>query len=275
MAGAHVIMACRNVNAANKIASMWREEVYNSRMPNVEVMELDLISISSVRRFADEWERRGEPLDILINNAGILKIEDAQRFTGDGIEEHMQVNHVAPALLTLLLLTSLRKAPSPRIINVSSVGHYSGVVEPQYWNSRIEEGKYNSMIAYGSSKLAHIMFLKVLAGKLLGQKQTSMQCFAVHPGAVCTNLNAGARMNLVFMFDGTEGARSVILCATSDSVTKNLVKGFAYYSCTCEPGKVSPKAEDMDSCFEIWQKTLDILDMKDDYLARLLDNQSN
>ncbi|KAF5189915.1 Dehydrogenase/reductase SDR family member FEY [Thalictrum thalictroides] len=197
MAGAHVIMACRNINAANKIASMWREEMYNSRMPNVEVMELDLVSISSVRRFADEWEQRGEPLDI--------HAEPWTMFTGDGIEQHMQVNHVAPALLTFLLLPSLLKAPSPRIINVSSVGHYSGVVEPQYWNSRIEEGKYNSMIAYGSSKLAHIMFLKVLASKLSDQRQTSVPCFAVHPGAVCTNLNDGARMNLLFMFDGTEG----------------------------------------------------------------------
>ncbi|KAF6150613.1 hypothetical protein GIB67_022225, partial [Kingdonia uniflora] len=72
MAGAHVIMACRNVKAANKLACAWQEEAHSKKVLNAEVMELDLLTLSSVKRFADEWERRKLPLHVLINNAGVL-----------------------------------------------------------------------------------------------------------------------------------------------------------------------------------------------------------
>ncbi|PIA41666.1 hypothetical protein AQUCO_02200239v1 [Aquilegia coerulea] len=273
MAGANVIMACRNVKAAEVIASAWREEVSNSKNLNVEVMELDLISFSSIRRFADEWKQKAKPLHILINNAGILKIEESQKFTGEGLEQHMHVNHIASALLSLLLLPSLLKAPSARIINVNSVGHFFGVVEPQYWDSRIEESKFISFEAYGSSKLVQIMFLKALASKLFDNNKASVQCIAVNPGAVRTNLTPEKKDKLFFAFSPAQGARSAIFCATSDSVADNLDKGFAYYSCSCRPGKMAAKAEDMDSCLEVWQKTLDILELKDDYLSQVLDSQ--
>ncbi|KAL5731706.1 NADP-retinol dehydrogenase [Ranunculus cassubicifolius] len=272
MAGACVTMACRNIEAAKQIASTWREEVQNTnKLLNIDVLELDLSSFDSVRRFADEWDRRAEPLHILVNNAGILQITEKQTYTSEGIEQHIHVNHVAPALLTLLLLPSLLKAPSSRVIHVNSVGHHIGVIEPQYWNSRAEEGKYTSTTFYASSKLAHIMFLKVLACKLLGLNKTSIQCIAVHPGAVSTNMSSQqSQKKSFFTYDANEGARSAVFCATSDSVSDNLIKGFAYYSCTCKPGKVSSKAEDTDACLDVWQKTLQLLDVKDDYLSQFL-----
>ncbi|KAF9588981.1 hypothetical protein IFM89_017660 [Coptis chinensis] len=272
MAGAHVVMACRNVKAAKELASIWKEEAHNGRVLNIEVMELDLISFSSVRSFADQWKQREVPLHILINNAGLCNLEDGQKFTYGGIEQHIHVNHVATALLTLLLLPSLLRTPSSRIINVNSVGHHCGVVEPQYWNSKMEDKRFNCVRAYGSSKLAHIMFLKVLASKLSDQHKASIQCIAVHPGAVCTNLNGGTKQKLFFMFDADQGARSTIYCATSDSVAENLIKGFAYYSCSCKPGKLSPQAEDVDTCLEVWQKTMAILELKEDYLSEVLDS---
>ncbi|KAF5189917.1 Dehydrogenase/reductase SDR family member FEY [Thalictrum thalictroides] len=272
MAGANVTMACRNVKAAKEIASMWKEEVHNIRVLNVEVMELDLVSFSSVRQFADEWEQRDKPLHLLISNAGMLALGESEKFTSEGLEQHMHVNHVAPSLLTLLLLPSLLKAPSSRIIHVNSVVHHLGVVEPQYWNSKSDQS-ICSIEAYASSKLVHMMFLKSLASKLSDRNNASIQCIAVHPGAVCTNLNEGSKRKIFFMYDAAEGSRSPIFCATSDSVTENLVKGFAYYSCSCKPGKVAAKAEDLDACSVVWQKTLDILELKDDYLSQVLDKQ--
>ncbi|KAL5701656.1 NADP-retinol dehydrogenase [Ranunculus cassubicifolius] len=273
MAGAHVVMACRNVILAEQIASSWREEICNNeKHVNIDVMELDLSSFASVRKFADEWDKLDVALDLLINNAGILQVEDVQKFTGDGIEQHIQVNHAAPALLTILMLPSLLKAPSSRIINVNSVGHLVGVVEPQYWNSRAKEENYVSMRAYGSSKLAQIMFLKVLANKLLDLNKTSIQCIAVHPGTVCSNLNSLLRKKHYFMFDADQGARSALYCATSDTVADNLVKGFAYYSVSCKPGKISSKSEDMDACLDVWQKTLELLDIGNDCLSPIFDN---
>ncbi|XP_010275077.1 PREDICTED: retinol dehydrogenase 12-like isoform X2 [Nelumbo nucifera] len=261
----------RNTKAANDIARQWRLEVHNSRSLKVEVMELDLLSLASVRRFAGVWEQRAMPLHVLINNAGVLLMGEPQRFSNDGLEQHIQVNHVAPALLTLLLLPSLLRAQASRIINVNSVAHHCAVVEPKYWNSKINECRFSGIKAYGASKLAHLMFLKILANKLLEQKiRASIQCIAVHPGIVTTNLVPGVKKKSFWMFDPTEGARSVLFCATSDDVARNLEKGFAYYSCNCKPGRVSPHAADMDSCLDVWQKTLDILQFNGDYLSHVI-----
>ncbi|XP_043702807.1 dehydrogenase/reductase SDR family member FEY-like [Telopea speciosissima] len=272
-AGAHVIMACRNTKAANKIACQWKEEAQNSIVPNVEVMELDLLSFSSIRQFAAAWEQRAEALHILINNAGIYLMGEPQKFSDEGLEQHIQVNHIAPALLTLLLLPSLLRAPSSRIIHVNSVAHHCAVVESKYWNNRIEEHKFSSFKAYGSSKLAHIMFLKTLANKLMEQRKTSsIQCLAVHPGVVTTNLVPAFQKKAFWMFDAAEGARSVLYCATSADVETHLVKGFAYYSCNCKPARMSPHADDMDSCLEVWRKTMEILQLNPDYLSHLMAN---
>ncbi|XP_042478784.1 dehydrogenase/reductase SDR family member FEY-like [Macadamia integrifolia] len=269
-AGAHVIMACRNTKAASKIACQWKEEAHNSIVPNVEVMELDLLSLSSVRQFAAAWEQRAKALNILINNAGVYLMGEPQKFTDEGLEQHIQVNHIAPAMLSLLLLPSLLRAPSSRIIHVNSVAHHCAVVETKYWNSRIEEHKFSSFKAYGSSKLAHLMFLKILANKLVEQKKTSIQCLAVHPGVVSTNLVPAFQKKSFWMFDSVEGARSVLFCATSAEVEAHLVKGFAYYTCNCKPARMSPHTADMDACLDVWQKTMEILQLNTDYLSHVM-----
>ncbi|XXG68335.1 hypothetical protein AAC387_Pa06g1447 [Persea americana] len=278
MAGAHVTMACRNTNSACEIARMWQQEAQDSRELLVEVMGLDLLSLSSVRCFAQEWNRPGRPLHVLINNAGVFLMGEPQRFSEDGIEQHLQVNHVAPALLTLLLLPSLLGASSSRIINVNSVAHHCAIVDPKCWNSKIEEKRFSSIRAYGASKLAHLMFLKILASKLLDQSEHSIQCIAVHPGIVTTNLVhkvPSFRKKSFWRFDPAQGARSVLFCATSKDMADNLVKGFAYYSCNCKPARMSPQATDLEVCLEVWKKTLEILGLSIDYLKQVAANNTN
>ncbi|KAL5977158.1 hypothetical protein ACLOJK_021500 [Asimina triloba] len=280
MSGAHVIMACRNTKAAKEIADRWQEEAQGSRALHVEVtcagsersvMELDLLSLASVRSFAADWERRNQPLHVLINNAGVYLMGEPQKFSLDGIEQHMQVNHVAPALLTLLLLPSLLRAPFARIVNVNSVAHHCAVVNAQNWKRRMEEKKFSSIQAYGASKRAHLMFLKVLDSKLQEQGKNCIQCIAVHPGIVATNLfrviskdrSGGSIRRKV-------GARSVLFCVASVDVGANLAKGFAYYSCNCKPAPVAAQAADMDSCLEVWKKTLEISGLDLDFLTQLV-----
>ncbi|XP_058071537.1 dehydrogenase/reductase SDR family member FEY-like isoform X1 [Magnolia sinica] len=278
MCGAHVTLACRNTKAAREIAHRWQQEAHASRVLHVEVMELDLLSLSSVRSFAAEWERRARPLHVLINNAGVFLMGEPQKFSDDGIEQHLQVNHVAPALLTLLLLPSLLRAPSSRIINVNSVAHHCAVVNPRQWESRIDEKKFSSIRAYGASKLAHLMFLKILASKLMDERKNCIQCIAVHPGIVTTNLVRTVpsfRRRSFWRFDPKEGARSVLFCVASADVAADLEKGFAYYSCNCKPARVSAQAADVDTCMEVWQKTLEIAGLNADYLTQVMDNASN
>ncbi|PRQ20374.1 putative NADP-retinol dehydrogenase [Rosa chinensis] len=108
--GAHVVMAVRNTKAAKELIQRWQNEWSGMGLPlNIEVMELDLLSLNSVVRFSEAWNARLGPLHVLINNAGIFSIGEPQKFSKDGYEEHLQVNHLAPALLSVLLLPSLIK----------------------------------------------------------------------------------------------------------------------------------------------------------------------
>ncbi|KAI3988660.1 hypothetical protein MKX01_027024 [Papaver californicum] len=242
-------------------------------------MELDLLSLSSVRSFAEVWMQRALPLDILINNAGIYKAGEPQTFSKDGIELQMQVNHIAPALLTMLLLPSLLRASSPRVINVNSIihltlkAHRDATIELESWNSKVEKEKFSGFLTYGSSKLAHLMFLKTLANKITHQRENAaFKCIAVHPGGVGTNIDPMAYIaaSTGWMFTPAEGSRSVIFCATSEDVTGSLCSGFAYYSYDCKPDRISLVANDTDACCEVWQKTMEVLRLDHDYVFHLV-----
>ncbi|XP_026390830.1 dehydrogenase/reductase SDR family member FEY-like isoform X1 [Papaver somniferum] len=275
MAGAHVVMACRNITAANNIAIKWREEVDNDKMLNIEVMELDLLSLSSVRSFAEAWMQRALPLDLLINNAGIYKPGEPQTFSKDGVELQMQVNHIAPSLLTMLLLPSLLRASSPRIVSVSSIAHREATIELESWNSKVEQDKFSGFLTYGSSKLVQLMFLKTLADKVMQQKENAdFKCIAVHPGGVGTNIDPMAYIaaSTGLMFTPAEGSRSVIFCAASEDVNESLYNGFGYYSYDCKPDRISPLAYDTDACCMVWQKTMEILRIDNNYVLHLLGN---
>uniref|UniRef100_A0A453MVT9 WW domain-containing oxidoreductase n=3 Tax=Aegilops tauschii subsp. strangulata TaxID=200361 RepID=A0A453MVT9_AEGTS len=156
-AGAHLVMAVRRPKVARELIQKWQNEQTEVSMPlNIEVMELDLISLDSVARFADTWNARMAPLHVLINNAGIFTIGEPQRFTKDGYEEHMQVNHLAPALLAMLLLPSLIRGSPSRIINVNSVMHTIGFVDAEDMNLTSGKHKYRSWLGYSNSKLAQV-----------------------------------------------------------------------------------------------------------------------
>ncbi|CAA3008604.1 Hypothetical predicted protein [Olea europaea subsp. europaea] len=185
--GAHIIMAVRNPKAANDLIKKWQEEWSGRGLPlNIEVMELDLLSLDSVVRFAEAWNARTGPLHVLINNAGIFSIGEPQKFSKDGNEEHMQVNHLAPALLSILLLPSLVRGSPSRIINVNSVMHYVGFVDTEDMNVVSGKRKYTSLVGYTSSKLAQVMFSSVLHKRLPAEAGISVVC--VSPGIVQTNV---------------------------------------------------------------------------------------
>ncbi|KAL5581514.1 hypothetical protein UlMin_013956 [Ulmus minor] len=227
----------------------------NSRILNelgVLVMELDLLCLSSVRQFIVEWEDHSKPLHILINNAGILRMEGKiiqnnhylrQEFSKDELVQHLQVNRVAPTLLIPFIL----KATSSRVFNVNSLG-------------KIEEHKYSGMKAYGTSKLVNVRTTLTL---VFG---TSIQCVALPSGIFTSNLVPGVRKKSFWMLDSSEGARSVIYSATSKEVVGNMVKGFVQ---NCKPAKVSPQAENMEACLDVWEETLSILSFTVNYLSNI------
>nr|ACU20616.1 unknown [Glycine max] len=133
--GAHVVMAVRNTKAAQELIQKWQVDSEGLSIPlNVEVMQVDLLSLDSVTRFAEAWNARSAPLHVLINNAGIFSIGEPQKFSKDGYEQHLQVNHLAPALLSILLLPSLIRGSPSRIVNVNSIMHHVGFVDTEDMN---------------------------------------------------------------------------------------------------------------------------------------------
>ena len=174
---ARVILACRSVERGETAAVEVRKRSGND---NVVFVQLDLASLDSVRKFAAKILEEEPRIDILINNAGVALPE--RKLTQDGFEMHIGVNHLGHFLLTNLLLDRIKETPSARIVNVSSMGHSMGKIEFDNLNS---ERSYSWLGAYGTSKLANILFTRSLAKRLTGTRVTAN---VLHPGAINTEL---------------------------------------------------------------------------------------
>ncbi|BBN08921.1 hypothetical protein MPTK1_4g15580 [Marchantia polymorpha subsp. ruderalis] len=279
--GAHVILAVRNTSNGKKLIEQWTKEREISRGPEIraEVMELDLLKLSSVRTFAQEWERRNLPLHALINNAGIFAMNVKQKFSDDGFEHHLQVNFLGNALLSILLLPSLLRGAPSRIINVNSCMHHMGFVDPEDLN--ITKRRYSSTGAYSGSKLAQHLFSRILHMRI--PKEAGIDVILTHPGEVMTQMTRDLPkiiqkvevISSVFRLSAAEGARGVIFCATDKQVfayTRALREMgqpiCPYFSSNCKPADVAKLANDMETAMKVWNKTLELLDLPADIVEK-------
>ncbi|XP_026478050.1 retinol dehydrogenase 12-like [Ctenocephalides felis] len=175
--GAHVYMACRDMERCEKA----REEiVLETKNKYVYCRKCDLSSLNSVREFSKVMHNERKHIDVLINNAGVMRCPLSR--TSEGFEMQLGVNHLGHFLLTNLLLDMLKASPSARIVHVSSLAHTRGKINIEDLNS---DHSYDPGAAYNQSKLANIMFSNELAKRLEGTNVTSN---ALHPGVVDTEL---------------------------------------------------------------------------------------
>ena len=175
--GARVIIACRSADRAEAALQEIRRR---SGSGNVVYYNLNLASLQSVRSFAQHVLKEEPRLDILINNAGIMRCPYWK--TEDGYEMQFGVNHLGHFLLTTLLLERLKEAPTARIVVVSSLGYKRGSINFDDINS---EKDYDPMVAYCQSKLANNLFTVALAKRLQG---TNVTVNCLHPGIIWTEL---------------------------------------------------------------------------------------
>lgn len=176
--GATVIMACRNLERGQHSLDAIKKEIPSAKL---ELMELDLASLASIRKFAESFNSKHERLDVLINSGG--PIVAGQSLTKDGFETHFGVGHLGHFALTALLLDVILNTPSSRIVTVSSRMHASAKIE---WDDLMSERSYNSMKAYPQSMLAKILFSFEL-NRRLEAKGKSTKSIAVHPGLAQTS----------------------------------------------------------------------------------------
>jgi NAD(P)-dependent dehydrogenase (short-subunit alcohol dehydrogenase family) len=217
---AQVVMACRSQERGAAAAQQIYAE-YPDAM--VDLMELDLADLASVRQFAKRFTSRYDRLDILINNAGVRMAPELRR-TADGFEAQFGTNHLGHFALTGLLLDLLIHTSDARVVTVSSVAHRQGRMDFDNLNG---ERSYDQQVAYGTSKLANLLFTYELHRRFEASGVGTIAA-ASHPGWTNTSFTEHPTLirvfSSLFAMPPEQGALPTLYAATAPDV-----RGGDYY----------------------------------------------
>uniref|UniRef100_A0A8C2ZYY7 Zgc:112332 n=1 Tax=Cyclopterus lumpus TaxID=8103 RepID=A0A8C2ZYY7_CYCLU len=244
--GARIIMACRDLERAEEARTDILEDTENE---NVVIRKLDLSDTKSIRLF----QRLHHLLNILINNAGVMMCPYSK--TVDGFEMQLGVNHLGHFLLTCLLMDLIKRSAPARIVVVASVAHTWTGIRLDDINS---ERSYDTMRAYGQSKLANVLFARSLAKRLRG-----VSVFSLHPGVVQSDLwrhqhqciQVAVKIFRIFTKTTLEGAQTTIYCAVEPGLDS---QSGGYFS-DCAPARCSRAASDEDVDQKLWEISCNML----------------
>jgi NAD(P)-dependent dehydrogenase (short-subunit alcohol dehydrogenase family) len=252
--GATVVLICRNQAKGEDAAREIRKLTQNDA---IDLLVADLSSQQQVRAAAAEFSRRYERLHVLVNNAGAMFPKRTESV--DGMELTLAVNHLAPFLLTNLLLDELKAAGEARIVNVNSDAHEQGRIGFGDLQMRSHYPRGVGMRAYANAKLANLLTLYELARRLADTRVTAN---ALHPGYVATNIvtldGATGPVRLLRPFWGIamrciltpeKGATTSIYLACSPQVGK--ISGKYFYKCA--PISSSPASCDTNLQQRMWE----------------------
>ncbi|KAI4460641.1 phosphatidylinositol-glycan biosynthesis class f protein-related [Holotrichia oblita] len=264
--GARIIIADKN-DATESIRKI-QEETNNK---NLTYKYVDLSSLTSIRKFAKEINEEESRLDILINNAGASGFRN--KFTEDGLQLGIQVNHFGPFLLTHLLIDLLKKSAPSRIIFVSSICAFLNNLKIENLNSKSEMmfDACAEVCLYGNTKLMNVITANILGDKL---REYGVTTYSVHPGLVNTpiyrNFKGENALHLwkFFMYrillplygkTPCEGAQTQIECALSRELEKETGK----YYIDCRPFFFPWKVANKEFCQELWKKSEELVHLQE------------
>jgi retinol dehydrogenase 12 len=244
--GATVALVGRDAVRTQKALDRIRESVPYAQLESYVV---DLSSQEEVRRLAQEFQSRHDRLDVLVNNAGA--VFPTRRVSVDGIEMTLALNHLAPFLLTNLLLDTLKASAPSRVVTVSSGAHQGAKVN--FDDLQLTYG-YGMWRAYGRSKLMNLLFTRELARRLAG---TGVTANALHPGFVSSNFGksegplwaAAFTVMRPFMISAEKGAQTAIYLASSPEVED----ASGWYYVDCHPVTPSAEARDDATARRLWE----------------------
>jgi NAD(P)-dependent dehydrogenase (short-subunit alcohol dehydrogenase family) len=209
-AGMRVVMAGRD-----RVRTETARRFVAARAPGapVEIALADFAALAEVRRLADELRAAHDRIDVLVNNAGLFS--PGHRVSADGFELTFAVNHLAPFLLTNLLLNRLRASAPARIVTVASEAHRGQRIDPV---TLAHPAHGSATGTYGRSKLCNILFTRALAERLSG---SGVVAACLHPGMVATGIGQrgglfelGWRLMKPFMLSPERGAETALFLAT-------------------------------------------------------------
>jgi NAD(P)-dependent dehydrogenase (short-subunit alcohol dehydrogenase family) len=242
--GAYVAITGRDRARAEAAAA----EIRTATGGQVDVFVADLSFQADVRRLASDVLAKLPRIDVLVNNVG--GYWNTRHVTADGLERTFAVNHLAPFLLTQLLLDRLQESAPARVVTVSSNAHAAGRID---FEDLQGERSYSGERAYSQSKLANILFTYELARRLSG---TSVTANALHPGVVRTSFGAedpsGVQRMLVpvlrpFLKSPARGA------ATSIHLASGLVRVSGRYFVNSKPRASSARSYDEADARRLWE----------------------
>ncbi|MFJ8519551.1 oxidoreductase [Lysinibacillus xylanilyticus] len=251
---ANVIIACRTKSKGLKAIEKI-EQSLNRRM-KLDVIELDLTNLHSIRAFASEISQKYHQLDILINNAGVVNLANREE-TRDGYEMQMAINHFGHFALTGLLIPIIRKTPNSRVVTMSSLSYKFGNIDFDDLNWR--KRSYDRAKSYGDSKLANMLFTMELQ-RYFEEHNISAISVAAHPGLSATerqqSIGMGGRLSKMIAQSVEMGALPALMAGTAPQVKGGelfgprwLIRGYP----TKE--KVKPAVYDKKLSEKLWKTT--------------------
>jgi len=209
--GARVVLAGRNPDRLDETSATIRSEVPAAEL---ELLQVDLADLGSVRRAGEVAAAYG-PLDVLVNNAGVMGT--SRQVTGDGLDLQLATNHFGPFLLTGLLLPQLLASKDATVVTVSSNMHRVARSAP-LGDPRVHHGLYRTWRVYGQTKLANLLFTYELDRRARA-KDLPLKALAAHPGFAGTHLAANGQ------YGRARGGIATILDASVRSVSQPAAHG--------------------------------------------------
>jgi retinol dehydrogenase 14 len=244
--GAHLAITGRDRGRAEDAA----REIRTTGGGQLDVFVADLSSQSEVRRLADEVLQRLPRIHVLVNNVG--GYWNTRHVTADKLERTFALNHLAPFLLTNLLLERLKQSAPSRVVTVASHAQAMGRID---FDDLQEERSYSGARAYNQSKLANVLFTYELARRM---RATSVTANALHPGVVRTSFGAGdpalvqrlfIPFLLHFMKSPAQGAATSIYLASAPDLEQVTGRYFA----NSKPTRSSKRSYDEAAATRLWQ----------------------
>lgn len=259
-AGAHVVLAVRTPEKGERAA---REIVAAHPAASLEVRRVDLADLASVRAFADGLLADGAPIDLLLNNAGVMT-PLVRLTTADGFELQFGSNFLGPFALTLRLLPLVLAAPAPRVVTMGSGAAFFGRIR---WDDLQWERRYHPGAAYAQSKLADLMLARHLA-RVAEERGWALRSVAAHPGYTRTNLqtagpNLGGHrpgllqrvmLRVVPSQEPVQGAEPMLFAAADPAASNGDYYGPARFGVVgpTAPARFPRRAQDAAAAARLW-----------------------
>lgn len=259
--GAKIVMLNRNPKKSEETIAALKREVGNTI--DVSNIQMDLASLASVRKAAEEVLQRVPRIDALMLNAAIAQVP-TQTFTVDGFESQLGVNHYGNFLLQSLLYPRINES-NGRIVVVASMGYDMGIKTIQF-NDMNWDKNYHPNKVYSQSKLAQMMTAYELQDRLDKPGKNNVKSYVCHPGASRTSLiktNGSLMMRFIWQLmkwsplvqSAEKGSYPEVMCATEDNLKERALYGPTgrnYWTGPVGECKLEPHALDKETMVKLW-----------------------